>query len=152
VDGGWARRRPVVGATGVEIGPDADSPGVSGEKRQVCGGNGLPRRLRLLAMTCVGKLGEDSPGLAAKGSLLRRAVEGASPYGGDGCGCEGWDQVREGVSPSSPSSVTPSNARRCGGGSLRASFACKTCPRQLLRTAKVPAGGSTGWGECALAE
>jgi hypothetical protein len=28
--------------------------------------------------------------------------------------------------------------------SLRASFAYKTCPRQLLWTAKVPAGGSTG--------
>ena len=45
---------------------------------------GLPRRLRLLAMTCGGRLSADSPGVGAEAAFPRRAAEGVRPYEGDG--------------------------------------------------------------------
>ena len=52
-------------------------------------------------------------------SLLRRAVEGASPYGGDGDGGIETDAVREGRERSFDSGFAYAQDDRAGGGRQR---------------------------------
>ena len=51
------------------------------------------------AMTCLGRLGADSPGVSAEmEAVTRRAAEGVGPYGGDGHDCDDRIGVRAGPS------------------------------------------------------